>query len=84
MSASVGLGAFENVREGRGWFLVLGIVLVVLGMVALGDTIMVTIVSVALLGWLLIVSAIFHAVQWLRGREERHFVDLSDLFSTSS
>jgi uncharacterized membrane protein HdeD (DUF308 family) len=76
MSASFGPGPLESVREHRGWFLVLGIALVVLGMVALGDTIMVTIVSIALLGWLLIVSAIFHAVQWLRGREEGHLVDL--------
>jgi uncharacterized membrane protein HdeD (DUF308 family) len=76
MNAPVGLGAFGRVREHGGWFLVLGIVLVALGLVALGDTIMVTILSVALLGWLLIVSALFHAVQWLRGREERHFLDL--------
>ena len=76
MNVSVWPATFERLQEHRGWFLVLGIVLVGLGMVALGDTIMVTLVSVALLGWLLLVSAIFEAVHWFRGREERHFLDL--------
>lgn len=76
MSASVWPGTFERLGEHRGWFLVLGIVLVGLGVVALGDTVMVTLVSITLLGWLLIVSAIFQAVYWLRGREDRHFLDL--------
>jgi uncharacterized membrane protein HdeD (DUF308 family) len=76
MAASVWSGTFEHIRERRGWFLVLGIVLVALGVLALGDTIMVTLVSVVFLGWLLVVSAIFQAVEWLRGHEGRHFLDL--------
>jgi uncharacterized membrane protein HdeD (DUF308 family) len=76
MSASVWSGTFEHIRERRGWFLVLGIVLVGLGVLALGDTIMVTLLSVVFLGWLLLVSALFQAIEWLRGREGRHFLDL--------
>jgi uncharacterized membrane protein HdeD (DUF308 family) len=76
MSASVWPGTFERIQEHRGWFLVLGIALVALGVLALGDTIMVTLFSVVFLGWLLIASAIFQAVHWLRGHEERHFLDL--------
>jgi uncharacterized membrane protein HdeD (DUF308 family) len=76
MSASVWPGTFERIQERRGWFLVLGIALIVLGVLALGDTILLTLVSVVFLGWLLIISAIFHAVQWVRGHEERHFLDL--------
>lgn len=76
MSASVGPEIFERLRERRGWFLVLGIILVALGIAALGDTIVATIVSIAFLGWVLIVSAIFQAVHWLRGREGRHFLVL--------
>jgi uncharacterized membrane protein HdeD (DUF308 family) len=76
MSASVWPGTFERIQERRGWFLVLGIALVGLGVLALGDTIVVTLVSVVFLGWLLIVSAIFQAVHWLQGHEERHFLDL--------
>jgi uncharacterized membrane protein HdeD (DUF308 family) len=79
MSAPVRSRPFEHVSGRWGWFLVLGIALIALGVVAFGDVIMVTIVSVALLGWLLILSALFHAVQWLRGREARHFLDLVGL-----
>jgi uncharacterized membrane protein HdeD (DUF308 family) len=76
MGASVWSGTLEAIRERRRWFLVLGIVLVGLGVLALGDTILVTLVSVAFLGLLLLASAIFQAIEWLRGREERHFLDL--------
>jgi len=71
--------AFESIRDRWGRFLVLGIAVVVLGFIALGDTLLVTIISVALLGWVLIISSIFHAVQWFRGKEERHFLDLLGL-----
>jgi uncharacterized membrane protein HdeD (DUF308 family) len=76
MSAAVWPGTLEHIRERRGWFLVLGIILVGLGVLALGDTIIVTLLSVVFLGWLLIISAIVQAVHWLRGREERHWLDL--------
>jgi uncharacterized membrane protein HdeD (DUF308 family) len=76
MSEPVTTDPFERIRERWGWFLVLGIAVIVLGVVALGDTIMVTLFSVVVLGWLLILSAIFHAVQWFRGRNQRHYLDL--------
>jgi uncharacterized membrane protein HdeD (DUF308 family) len=77
MAAVVTAGTFERARSRWGWFLAFGIALIVLGFVALGDTFLVTIFSVAVLGWLLILSAIFHAVQWFRGgREARHYLDL--------
>jgi uncharacterized membrane protein HdeD (DUF308 family) len=76
MTASVKPETLERVRERRGWFLVLGIVLIVLGIAALGDTLLATLVSITFLGWVLILSAIFHAVQWFRGKEERHFLAL--------
>jgi uncharacterized membrane protein HdeD (DUF308 family) len=76
MAAAVTHGIFERARGRWGWFLAFGIALIVLGIIAFGDTFLVTIFSVALLGWLLILSAIFHAVQWFRGREARHYLDL--------
>jgi uncharacterized membrane protein HdeD (DUF308 family) len=76
MSEPVTADSLERIRERWGWFLVLGIAVIVLGVVALGDTIMVTLFSVVVLGWLLILSAIFHAVQWFRGRNQRHYLDL--------
>jgi uncharacterized membrane protein HdeD (DUF308 family) len=76
MAASVISGALEQISGRWGWFLALGIALVVLGFIALGDTAMVTIISVALVGWLFVLSAIFHTVQWFRGRETRHILGL--------
>ena len=75
MSASAGPVTLERLREHRWWFFVLGIALLALGIAALGDTVLATLVSVVFLGWLLIASAIFHAAHWLRGREERHLLD---------
>lgn len=75
MGASIG-AQIEHLQKHRGWLLVLGIVLVALGILALGDTVLATIVSIAFLGWLLLMSAIFQAVHWVRSGEERHFLVL--------
>jgi len=76
MAASATMGIFERARERRGWILALGIALIVLGFVALGDTALVTIMSIRVLGWVLILSAIFYAVNWFRGREDRSSMHL--------
>jgi uncharacterized membrane protein HdeD (DUF308 family) len=76
MAASATMGIFEKARDRWGWILALGIGLIVLGFVALGDTALVTLMSVAVLGWILIISAIFHAVNWFRGRENRSYMHL--------
>ena len=74
MEASLSVGrAFESLRSRWGWLLVLGIALIVLGTVALGDTFAVTFISVLLLGWLLIGSAIVHVVHLARHTEVRSF-----------
>jgi uncharacterized membrane protein HdeD (DUF308 family) len=67
------VGPLTSLRLRWGWLLVLGIALIVLGTVALGDTIAVTLVSVLLIGWLLIVSGIFHVVHLVRHTEVRSF-----------
>ena len=77
MGASATVGIFERARERWGWILALGVALIVLGFIALGDTVLVTIMSVALLGWVLVFSGIFHAVNWFRGREQRSFLRFS-------
>jgi uncharacterized membrane protein HdeD (DUF308 family) len=76
MAASGWPGTIERIGQHRGWFLVLGISLIVIGVLALGDTVLATLVSVVFLGWLLVASAILQGVHWLRGRDERHFLDL--------
>jgi uncharacterized membrane protein HdeD (DUF308 family) len=53
--------------------LALGVGLILLGAAALTDTLAVTLVSVLLIGWLLIVSGIFHVVHLMRHTEVRSF-----------
>jgi uncharacterized membrane protein HdeD (DUF308 family) len=52
----------EEVRKHSTWFLAIGIALVILGMVAIGYTVEITIVSVIFLGWLLIIAGLFEVV----------------------
>jgi len=61
---------FDVVQRNWGWFLALGIVQIILGTIALGESMLMTLFSVAMLGWLLIIggiSSIIHAFverQW--------------------
>ena len=66
-------GSFASLSLKWGWLLALGVALIILGSVALGDTLAVTLVSVLLIGWLLIVSGIFHVVHLFRHSEIRSF-----------
>jgi uncharacterized membrane protein HdeD (DUF308 family) len=58
----------EGLRHNWGWFLALGVVLIILGMFALGSAVATTVVSMWLFGWFLIVSGIFEIVHafWAR------------------
>ena len=56
---SVGI---EEVRKHSTWFLAIGIALVILGMVAIGYTVEMTIISVMFLGWLLLIAGLFEMV----------------------
>jgi uncharacterized membrane protein HdeD (DUF308 family) len=62
MTPLVGSIGIEEVRKHTTWFLVVGIVLVILGMVAIGSAVAMTIVSVLFLGWLLIIGGVFEVV----------------------
>ncbi|MCI0461451.1 MAG: HdeD family acid-resistance protein [Gemmataceae bacterium] len=63
MSTNPLLGELEHVRRNWGWYLVLGIALIVLGIFALTYSVVTTVVSVMILGWVLIFSGIAQAVQ---------------------
>ena len=52
----------EEVREHSTWFLVMGIALVVLGLIAIGYVVEMTIMSVLFLGWLLVIAGVFEVV----------------------
>jgi len=53
----------EEFSRNWGWFLGLGILMIVLGTLALGSALMVTLVSMIFFGWLLIFAGVFEAVQ---------------------
>lgn len=65
-------GAHEF-RKNWGWLLAIGIILIVLGLIALIDSVAVTIVSMVLFGWLLLLGGIFEAVQAFRHRKGGYF-----------
>jgi uncharacterized membrane protein HdeD (DUF308 family) len=58
----------DEVRRNWGWFLVLGISLIVLGTFAISWSLLATIASVLLFGWLLVVSGVMEVVSsfWAR------------------
>src|SRR5206468_4202249 len=54
---------FEVVRRKSGWFLTLGIILIILGVIALGAPLSATIAAMVFLGWVLIFSGAAHVFQ---------------------
>jgi uncharacterized membrane protein HdeD (DUF308 family) len=52
----------EEVRAHRTWFLILGVVLIVIGTIAIGSAELMTMVSVLLFGWLLILAGLFEVI----------------------
>ena len=68
---------FDVVQRNWGWFLALGIVQIVLGMIALGEAFLMTIFSVVLLGWLLIIGGVASIVHAFMERQwGGFFIDL--------
>jgi uncharacterized membrane protein HdeD (DUF308 family) len=67
----------EELKRGWGWFLALGIVLVILGVVALSWAVLTTLVSAVLFGWLLLVGGVLSVVHaFLRRRWGGFFLEL--------
>lgn len=67
----------EEVRRTWGWFLALGIVLVLLGMMALGWSVLTTLVSVVVFGWFLLLAGILSVLHaFWRRRWGGFFVEL--------
>ena len=51
----------ESLRKRWGWFLALGILLIVLGTVALGSSVFMTLATMVFVGWLLIIGGVLEA-----------------------
>lgn len=52
----------EELRKRWAWFLGLGILLVVLGTIALGSSVMMTLATMTFIGWLMVVGGVLQAV----------------------
>jgi uncharacterized membrane protein HdeD (DUF308 family) len=62
MEQSTHLTGASELRRSWGWFLALGILLIVLGTVALGSALLMTLASVFFFGWILIFAGVIEVV----------------------
>ena len=62
MALLVPVLGIEEVRAHRGWFLFMGVALIILGTIAIGSAEVMTMVSVMLIGWLLLFGGLFEVV----------------------
>ncbi|HWF17876.1 MAG TPA: HdeD family acid-resistance protein [Verrucomicrobiae bacterium] len=62
------MNAYDEVKRHTGWFIALGVALIVLGSIAIITVVLTTLISVMIFGWLLLIGGIFQAVHafWVR------------------
>ncbi|MDB6064695.1 MAG: uncharacterized protein JWR26_903 [Pedosphaera sp.] len=62
------MNGYESISERRGWFIALGVALIVLGMIAIAMAVLTTLISVMIFGWLLLLGGIVQSVHafWVR------------------
>lgn len=58
----------EVIREKRGWFIAIGIGLLILGVAAIFLPLAASVVTTLVIGWLMIVGGVFHAIHAIRNR----------------
>lgn len=63
----------DELQRNRGWFLAMGIILILLGTIALIDSVVVSVVSMVVFGWILLISGVVEGVQTFRHRTGGHF-----------
>jgi len=73
MASSVFDTGLHELRSNWGWHLAMGIALVLLGIIALINSVAVTVVSMMVFGWLLLFSGFIEGVQAFRHRQGSHF-----------
>ena len=56
----------HELRRHRGWLLALGIILMVLGVLAIADTMIATLAAVLVLGWVMVISGVVEAIHAFR------------------
>lgn len=62
----------QELRRDWGWFLALGILLIVIGFLAIGSAVVATLASVVFLGWLLIIGGVMQLFYAFRMRAQHH------------
>jgi uncharacterized membrane protein HdeD (DUF308 family) len=78
VSAKVPLFGVDLLRRGWGWFVALGILQIVLGVIAVGASVFVTLASVVLFGWLLLIGGVLSVVHAFWQKQwSGFFVDLA-------
>lgn len=65
-------GQAADLRRNWGWLLVLGICLLILGILAVLDSLLATVVSMIFFGWILVIAGIVEGVQTFRHRGSGH------------
>jgi uncharacterized membrane protein HdeD (DUF308 family) len=68
------LGLVHEIRRHWKWLLLFGILLLILGVIALVDSVSVTVISMLLFGWILLIAGIIEAVQAFRHRHSGHLL----------
>lgn len=71
-TGSIFLTGVHELRRNWGWLLALGILLIILGVIALWDSVSFTVVSMIFFGWVLLFAGIIEAVQAFRYRRSGH------------
>lgn len=69
---SVFSSGWHEYRRNWGWLLTLGVISIILGLIALTDSVAVTVVSMLVFGWILLIAGIIEAVQAFRHRRAGH------------
>lgn len=65
-------GNWHEYRRSWGWLLASGIISIVLGIIAVADSVLATIASMIVFGWVLLIIGIVQAVQTFRHRRSGH------------
>src|SRR5579883_2996185 len=68
------LNLSHELRRPWKWLLAVGILLVILGLIALADSFAVTVASMLFFGWVLVIAGIVQAVQAFRHRQSGHLL----------
>jgi len=66
--SSLFTAGIEEIRRSWGWFLVLGMLLIILGVVCLGTAQTATTLSILMLGWILAISGVVWLINAFQGR----------------